>query len=79
MTINDIMIREIAEAEREERAAERAAEQRGIAEGERLVGCAGVAAVALLVALGVFLAWCCVSDTPHVYPKSAPSSTQQAR
>ena len=75
MTINDIMIREIAEAER----AERAAEQRGIAQGERLVGCAGVAAVALLVALGVFLAWCCVSDTPHVYPKSAPSSTQQAK
>lgn len=55
MTINDIMIREIAEAEREERAAERAAEQRGIAQGERLVGCAGVAAVALLVALGVVL------------------------
>ena len=64
MTINDIMIREIAEAER----AERAEQQRMIVEGERLVGCAGVAAVALLVALGVFLAWCCVSDTPHVFP-----------
>lgn len=68
MTINDVMIREIAEAEREERTAEMAAGQRGIAQGERLVGCAGVAAVALLVALGVFLAWCCVSDTPHVFP-----------
>lgn len=68
MTINDIMIREIAEAEREERAAERTAEQRGIAQGERLLGWAESAAVALLVALGVFLAWCCVSDTPHVFP-----------
>ncbi|MBQ3315512.1 MAG: hypothetical protein IJG70_06075 [Kiritimatiellae bacterium] len=75
MTINDVIIRDMAEAER----AERAAEQRRIAQGEKLVGCAGVAAVALLVALGMFLAWCCVSDTPHVYPKSAPSSTQQAR
>lgn len=64
MTINDVMIRDMAEAER----AESAAEQRRIVEGERLVGIAGVAAVALLVALGVFLAWCCVSDTPHVFP-----------
>ena len=64
MTINDVMIREMAEAE----AAERAAEQRRIAQGEKLVGWASIAAVALLVALGVFLAWCCVSDTPHVFP-----------
>lgn len=63
MTINEVMIRDMAEAER----AERAEQQRRIVEGERLVGCAGVAAVALLVALGVFLVWCVFADAPHMF------------
>jgi len=68
MTINDIMIREIAEAEREERTAERAAAQRGIAQGEALTGWACKLAWVLGIGLGVFLGWCVVSGVPHVFP-----------
>ena len=68
MTIDDVMIREIAEAEREERTAERAAEQRGIAEGERLLGWAEAAGGVLLGATLALLAWCLVSAVQHVFP-----------
>lgn len=78
MTINDIMIREIAEAEREERAAERAAEQRGIAQGEALTGWACKLAWVLGIGLGVFLGWCIVSAAPHRFHVSADNSAQHA-
>ena len=64
MTINDVMIRDMVEAE----AAERAAEQRRIAQGEKLVGWAALAGGALLVATLALLAWCLVSAVPHVFP-----------
>lgn len=79
MTINDIMIREIAEAEREERTAERAAEQRGIAQGERLVGWAAAAGGVLLGATLALLVWCLVSNVPHWYPKQSASSAERTR
>ena len=75
MTINDVMIREMAEAE----AAERAAEQRRIAQGERLVGWAAAAGGVLMGATLALLAWCLVSNVPHWYPKQSASSAEWAR
>jgi len=67
MTINDVMIREIAEAER----AEREAEVRKQVEGERLIGCACAIGVMLCIILAAFLAWCAFARLPHVYPADA--------
>lgn len=65
MTINDVMIRDMAEAER----AERAAEQRGIAQGVKLVEeLAALAGGVLLGATLALLAWCLVSNVLHVFP-----------
>ena len=75
MTINDVMIRDMAEAER----AERAAEQRRIAQGERLVGWAEAAGGVLLGATLGLLAWCLVSNVPHWYPKQSASSAERTR
>ena len=75
MTINDVMIRDMAEAE----AAESAAEQRRIAQGEKLVGWAAAAGGALLVATLALLAWCLVSNVPHWYPKQSASSADRTR
>lgn len=63
MTINDIMIRDMAEAER----AESAAEQRRIAQGDKLVEWAALAGGVLLGATLGLLAWCLVSNAPHMF------------
>ena len=65
MTINDIMLRDIAEAERKEREREAATEARQARTGTRLVKWATVAGGILAVATILFLAWCIISDTPH--------------
>lgn len=75
MTINDVMIRDMAEAE----AAERAAEQRRIAHGEKLVDWAALAGGVLLGATLALLAWCLVSNVPHWYPKQSASSAERTR
>lgn len=63
MTINDIMIRDMAEAER----AESAAEQRRIAQGDKLVEWAALAGGVLLGATLGLLAWSLVSNAPHMF------------
>ena len=63
MTINDIMIRDMAEAER----AESAAEQRRIAQGDKLVDWAALAGGVLLGTTLALLAWCLVSNAPHMF------------
>lgn len=63
MTINDIMIRDMAEAER----AESAAEQRRIAQGDKLVEWAAPAGGVLLGATLGLLALCLVSNAPHMF------------
>ncbi len=73
MTITDIMLRDMMEAERQQREdAEEAAT--GISKGRALVrmasACFGVLAVALLA----FIAWCIASDTPHVFPTRVQTS-----
>ena len=75
MTINDVMIRDMAEAE----AAERAAEQRRIAQGDKLVDWAALAGGVLLGATLALLAWCLVSNVPHWYPKQSASSAERTR
>lgn len=75
MTINDVMIRDMAEAER----AERAAEQRRIAQGEKLVEWTAAAGGVLLGATLALLVWCLVSNVPHWYPKQSASSAERTR
>ena len=75
MTINDVMIRDMAEAE----AAERAAEQRRIAQGDKLVEWAALAGGVLLGATLALLAWCLVSNVSHWYPKQSTSSAERTR
>ena len=67
MTTNDIMLRDIMEADKKEREREAAAEQKRQARrpGEALVKWATVAGGILAVATILFLAWCIISDTPH--------------
>ncbi len=69
MTINDIMLRDIAEAERKEREREEAkADWRRDMTTKRdrrrwnVLECA---AFLLAIATLAFLAWCLISDTPH--------------
>ena len=70
MTINDVMIRDMAEAE---------AEQRRIAQGDKLVDWAALAGGVLLGATLALLAWCLVSNVPHWYPKQSASSAERTR
>ena len=63
MTINDIMLRDIMEAEKKEREEQREARQ--TRPGEAIVRWACVAGGVLAVATILFLAWCVLSDTPH--------------
>ena len=65
MTINDIMLRDIMEAERKQAEADRKADERKIRSGERIVKWATWGFSALAVATILFLIWCIVSDTPH--------------
>lgn len=75
MTINDVMIRDMAEAER----AESAAEQRRIAQGDKLVDWAALAGGVLLGATLALLAWCLVSNVPHWRPKQSANSAERTR
>jgi len=63
MTINEIMLREIFDAEKEEREAER----KGAERGATIVKWACAAGVVLAVATLALLAWCCISDAAHVF------------
>lgn len=65
MTINEIMLRDLQEAERKERERLEAAEARQARTGAALVKWATVAGGILAVATILFLAWCIISDTPH--------------
>lgn len=71
MTINDVMVRDLGEAERaRKRDAEAEAYDREVR--KRLfwrrfnAGCNALAVVLTVAALAL-LAWCCVSDVPHVF------------
>lgn len=61
MTINEIMLREMFDAEKEEREAAVA----GARQGSALVKWGCVAGGVLAVATILFLAWCLFSETPH--------------
>ena len=63
MTINDIMLRDMFDAEKEKREAER----KGAERGETIVKWACAAGGVLAVVTLVFLAWCCISDAAHVF------------
>jgi cell division protein FtsL len=65
MTINDIMLRDIMEAEKKEQEREAAAAERKAKTGDALVKWAERVFVVLAVATILFLIWCIVSDTPH--------------
>ena len=65
MTINDIMLRDIMEAEKKEREREEQREARQTRRGEAIVRWACIAGGVLAVATILFLAWCVLSDTPH--------------
>lgn len=68
MTINDIMLRDMMDAERQQRREEEQKDAAGIRRGRALVRVASVCFGVLAVALLVFLAWCIVSDAPHRFP-----------
>ncbi len=68
MTINDIMLRDMADAERQRRKDEERKDADGMRRARALVRVAEVCIVAVGVALLAFLAWCCVSDAPHRFP-----------
>ena len=61
MTINEIMLREMFDAEKEEREAAVA----GARQGSALVKWGCVAGGMLAVATALFLVWCLLSDAPH--------------
>ena len=70
MTINDIILRDIMEEEKKERAREEQREARKTRRGEAIVRWACIAGGVLAggglaVATILFLAWCIISDTPH--------------
>lgn len=79
MTINDIMIRDIAEADRikkrdeEKRERERSARFRVWRERFYLAISWANAAIALAVL--ALLAWCCVSTAAHRFHADAPTAT----
>ena len=63
MTINEFMRRDLCDAEREEREADR----RGARRSAFAVRLCCVAGAVLALAVLALLAWCCVSDAPHVF------------
>lgn len=65
MTINDIMLRDIMEAERKEAEEQAKAEKRETRNGEKIVKWAERGFAVLAVVMILFLIWCIVSDTPH--------------
>lgn len=71
MTINDIMMRDMAEADRlekrEDEMRERDREMRFRIWRRRFHAAISWAGAALAVATLAFLAWCCVSDAAHVF------------
>ena len=68
MTINDIMLRDMMDAERQQQIEDAKKDAAGIRSGRALVRVASVCFVVLAVALLAFLAWCIVSDAPHRFP-----------
>ena len=71
MTINDIMMRDMAEADRlkkrEDEMRERDREMRFRIWRRRFHAAISWAGAALAVATLALLAWCCVSDAAHVF------------
>ncbi len=65
MTINDIMLRDIAEAERKDAKERAEAEKRKAKRGEKIVAWAESSFVALAVFIILFLITCTISDTLH--------------
>jgi len=63
MTINDIMLRDMYDAEKEEREAERTCVRRSAT----VVKLCCMAGAVLAVATLALLAWCCMSDAAHVF------------
>ncbi len=63
MTINDIMLRDMYDAEREEREAERTGARRSAIAVKLCCMAGAVLAVATLA----LLVWCCVCDAAHVF------------
>ena len=63
MTINEIMLRDMYDAEREEREADR----RGARWSAFAVRLCCVAGAVLALAVLALLAWCCMSDAAHVF------------
>ena len=81
MTINDVMIREMGEAERErKRDAEAEAYDREIRIRlfwRHFNAACDAALVVLAVAALALLAWCLVSDTPHKFPRARTAEAAQ--
>ena len=67
MTINDIMIREMADAEKEAKVEWR--RELATRRDCRRWNAIEWSALALAAATIAFLAWCIVSDTPHRFPR----------
>ena len=71
MTINDVMVRDMAEAERARKRDEEAEaydrEVRRRLFWRRFDATCNAALVVLAVGALALLAWCCVSDVPHVF------------
>lgn len=65
MNIEDIMLRDIAEAEREQRKREERRAVQNTRHGEAIVKWACLAGGVLSVVVILFLVWCAISDTPH--------------
>jgi hypothetical protein len=78
MTINDIMLRDIMEADKKQREREEAAKARQARPGEAIVKWSIVAGGFLAVATLLFLALCCASCTLHRRGVFGGSESQQA-
>ena len=67
MTINEVMLRDMMEAERQERESQKLKDVRGARFGSALVKWGCVACGVLAAAAIALLVWCCVSDAAHVF------------
>ena len=67
MTINEVMLRDMMEAEKQERENERLRDERGARHGSAIVKWGCVAGGVLAAAAIALLVWCCVSDAAHVF------------
>lgn len=67
MTINEVMFRDMMEAERQEREIQKLEDARGVRFGSALVKWGSVACGVLAAAMLALLVWCCVSDAAHVF------------